>query len=663
MRSSVIKRMYGGFAIITALFVITITMMTQAMNTLHSKFERVSQSSLPLVSLSNQTSVELLSADKSFKDFLTTENKQRMENMRKNFTLSQQQFTETLEQLAASSKSYPSLSAPLGQLIDLQDSYFSEAQEAMNNYESMFSSQEQVQLSSRRFQKLNTELSVGLKELLADQSSMTVKVMGESYFSKLKDAEVITSDALASSDPEVVSQAVAKNRKTVAHLNYAFRGLVTQLPQLEELFGDSIKQFTQDVGLKGGVLDQYSQYLTARAALYDNIANQAEKIDSSMAVLEQFTTTATTNLNQSLLQAGEIYNQGVIKAVGIAVLVMVLAFMIGYHISSTVREPLKHILIALEGLTKGDMKQRIEIRYNNEFSAVSGHINSLADSLQDVLLKLNDASEKLAETAIDNEQTSAQAQIQLNSQREQATDVATAMTQMSHSVQEVAQNAQNTLNMVQQVETASDQGRHIMNSNISTINQLERRLNESVCAVTELQSMSSQIGSILDVIRNIAEQTNLLALNAAIEAARAGEQGRGFAVVADEVRVLASKTTQSTIEIESMISTLQSKSHSASQVIQSCVSDMEVSVEQALSANGAMEELQALIIEIRQMSTHISQAAVEQSTTSSNIARNLEEINSLTDKNYQAMVNIAQTNESLTQLAQQQNTLVHQFKL
>ncbi|MDW3155754.1 methyl-accepting chemotaxis protein, partial [Vibrio sp. 779(2023)] len=202
------------------------------------------------------------------------------------------------------------------------------------------------------------------------------------------------------------------------------------------------------------------------------------------------------------------------------------------------------------------MTQRIDIRFNNEFSRVSGHINTLADSLHDILVKLNEASENLASTATTNERTSSQAQSKLNAQREQTANVATAMTEMSHSVQEVAQSAQGSLEMVQRVESASEEGRNVMSSNISTINQLETRLHESVSAVSELQKMSGQIGSILDVIRNIAEQTNLLALNAAIEAARAGEQGRGFAVVADEVRVLASKTTQSTTEIESMISNL-----------------------------------------------------------------------------------------------------------
>lgn len=663
MQGSVIRRMYAGFALIIIMFVVTVATMMQGMSQIHSNFEGVSNTALPLVSLSNKTSVQLLSADKSFKDFLTTQNRERMTVTRNEFAQAKDDFSAVLNELAKASTSHPDLQERIEALMQLEARYFDEANEAMNNYQAMFSAQDQVQKSTREFQRLHSELSVGMKEYVDDQSSISVKVMAKSYFIKLKDAEVITSDALASSDMDFVEKAVLKNKKAVTHLNYAYRGLTTQLPALKKVFDESVEKFTQDIGQKGGVLDQHNEYLKARNALYDNIANLAAEVDNAMTILDSFNQTATQDLDNSLAEAGNVYQQGVYKAIGISLVVVLLAAGIGYHIAHSVRSPLKSILTTLESLTQGDMTPRIQITHQNEFSRLSGHINSLADNLHDILRQLNQASDDLTDTANQNQSTSQGAQSQLSTQREQTASVATAMTEMAHSVQEVAHSAQNSLEMVQQVESASESGRQIMSNNISTINQLETRLNDSVDAVSQLRRMSSQIGSILDVIRNIAEQTNLLALNAAIEAARAGEQGRGFAVVADEVRVLAQRTTESTSEIETMISNLQTSSSSASKVIESCMQDMEQSVEQASQANSAMEEIQALIIEISQMSTHISQAAAEQSETTTAIAQSIEDINLIADKSYQAMSEIAQTSSNLTQLANQQSHLVHRFKL
>lgn len=663
MKGSVIRRMYAGFTLIIIMFAVTTAIMMGGMNQIHSNFESVSTTALPLVSLSNKTSVQLLSADKSFKDFLTTQNQDRMNVMRSEFAKAKQDFADVLNQLQQASAMNPSLEERISQLKQMELRYFSEAEQAMNNYQAMFEAQAQVQKSTREFQKLHADLSTGMKDFVDGQNSISVKVMAKSYFIKLKDAELITSDALASSDVAFVDKAVTMNKKAVTHLNYAYRGLSTQLPELKKTFDDLVQKFSQDIGQKGGVLDQHNSYLLAKTALYENIANLAIEVDKAMTILDSFNDTATDGLNASLREAGEVYKQGVIKAIVIGIAVVLVATGIGYHIAQSVREPLNRILKTLEGLTKGDMTQRIEIRYNNEFSRLSGHINSLADNLHHILVQLNDASENLTNTANHNQTTSSKAQSQLSTQREQTASVATAMTEMAHSVQEVAQSAQSSLEMVQKVESASESGRKIMSDNITTINQLETRLNQSVDAVGELQKMSSQIGSILDVIRNIAEQTNLLALNAAIEAARAGEQGRGFAVVADEVRVLAKRTTDSTSEIESMISNLQSSSSSAGTVIESCMTDMELSVEQASTANSAMEEIQALILEISQMSTHITQAAAEQSETTGDIARSIEDINLIADGSYQAMSQIAQASANLTQLANQQNELVHRFTL
>ncbi len=663
MHGSVIRQMYAGFVLIIVMFAITISITINGMRSIHQNFEGVTSSVLPLVSLSNQTSVQLLSADKSFKDFLTTQDSTIMETRRDEFRKAQQSFQSVLEQLAAASRAYPSLNDQIYALRQLETRYFNEAYDAMDNYQAMFSAQETVQQSTRQFQRLHSSLSVGMRELVDQQTSVSIKMMANGYFMRLRSAELITSDALASSDPEFVETSLARNRKAVSQLNDAFRGLAAQLPELNRSFAESMQQFSRDVGHKGGVLDQHNEYLQARNALYENIANLAKDVDNAIVILDTFNQTANQDLNSALNDAGAIYNSGVLRALAIGLMVALIAAAIGYHIAHSVRQPLRSMLTTLESLTKGDMTRRITIHKKNEFARVSSHINSLADNLHDILKQLNTASDNLTNTANTNQSTSLHAQQKLDAQRGQTASVATAMTEMAHSVQEVANNAKQSLQMVQQVEEASQSGRKVMNDNITTINQLEARLTDSVNAVSELHRMSSQIGTILDVIRNIAEQTNLLALNAAIEAARAGEQGRGFAVVADEVRVLAQKTTHSTSEIETMISNLQSSSHTASKVIESCMTDMTQSVDKASSANSTMEEIQALIINISQMSTHISQAAVEQHETTNAIARSIEDITHIADESYQAMSEIAKTSSNLSHLAEQQGQLVHRFTL
>lgn len=664
MKGSVIRRMYAGFALIIFMFAATTLLTMRGMQKIHTDFDNVANAALPLVSQANLTSVTLLSTDKLFKDYLTTQSFERMDEISHQFNLAQEQYENALAELdQAASLNQSGLESSMALLNTQKDRYFAQAKEAMSNYRAMFEAQAQVQKSSRRFQRLHSELSAGMKEYIDEQSSISLKIMAKSYFIKLKDAEVITSDALASSDTELVAKAVAKNKKAVTHLNYAYRGLAAQLPEIKNAFDESVEQFSTDIGKKGGVLDQHNSYLVAKSALYSNVESLTSEVDQIMATLNTFSDAAQSELHDSLFDAAKVYDQGVIGSITVGSIAIILALGISYHIAQSVRKPLSRILATLEHLTNGDMTQRIDIRYNNEFSRVSEHINTLTDSLHDILVKISDASDDLTTTANTNQTTSSQAQIQLNQQRQQTANVATAMTEMSQSVQEVAQNAQDSQRMIESVESASESGRKVMLSNINTITQLESRLTQSVSTVSELQALSSQIGTILDVIRNIAEQTNLLALNAAIEAARAGEQGRGFSVVADEVRVLAQRTTDSTTEIETMITSLQSSSTSASKEIQSCMTDMTESVEQASSANHAMQEIQSLVTEFSRMSSQISQAAAEQSTTSSDIARNIEEINLIAEQNYQAMAQIARTSTNLTTMANQQGELVHKFKL
>ena len=297
------------------------------------------------------------------------------------------------------------------------------------------------------------------------------------------------------------------------------------------------------------------------------------------------------------------------------------------------------------------------------FGVSVSQINLLIHQMGDVLKQLSQASTQLNSAAHDNRHTTESVRADLEKQRQETASVAAAMTQMEASVREVAQAANQTLERVQDVEKASEMGRKVMAGNITTTHQLAGKLQQTGKVIGDVSAMSGQIGNILDVIRGIAEQTNLLALNAAIEAARAGEQGRGFAVVADEVRNLAGRTAQSTSEIQTMIENLQQGVARAVNVMQECSREMDSCVDQSSQANNAMEEVQGIVVLISDMSSQIASAAEQQQATSADIATNLNRISDISDLNYQGIERVAETSQQLDSLAEQQEGLVQRFRL
>ncbi len=290
------------------------------------------------------------------------------------------------------------------------------------------------------------------------------------------------------------------------------------------------------------------------------------------------------------------------------------------------------------------------------FDSLLKKIHQTLTEVVGIVNKLNNASNQLANSS---ETTSTH----IHNKRLETDMVATAMNEMAMTAQEVAQNAASTASGAEDANQQAQQGHGIVSNTVNGISVLASGVQIASESIDKVSSDSQEIGRVLDVIKGIAEQTNLLALNAAIEAARAGEQGRGFAVVADEVRSLASRTETSTQEIQQMIERLQQGSEHAVSLMQTSNQQADTSVEQASSAGDALQKITESVASINDMAAQIATAAEEQTSVNEEIKRNITNISTISDSTSVEADNTHNSSKELEELANNLNFLVSQFKV
>ena len=308
------------------------------------------------------------------------------------------------------------------------------------------------------------------------------------------------------------------------------------------------------------------------------------------------------------------------------------------------------------------LMQHIYTGRSDEIGQLMLTLKMVQSQLDAVVARLDFSSDTLSETANNTAQIAKKSNECIQSQQQSTQEIATAIAQMSTAVMGVARNAQETAQITRDADNETDKGRQTVTTTIDAINSLTQEITAAAAIINRLGADSQAISGVLDVIRNIAEQTNLLALNAAIEAARAGEQGRGFAVVADEVRSLAVRTQASIAEIEEMIGRVQTSTKAATQAIeQSCVKAQQSS-EQSATVSAFLNTITGSVNNINGMTLQIANAAEEQSAVSAEIKNNIDRISCQAENSAAIAVESGNVSQELTTLTVQLKKLVRQFQ-
>ena len=346
---------------------------------------------------------------------------------------------------------------------------------------------------------------------------------------------------------------------------------------------------------------------------------------------------------------------------GIALLMALLVMLIARSIA----RPLQQAVQAMGTIASGesDLTQRLDTHGKDEVTYLGEHFNRFNGKLQGVIGQLQGAAHALAQSAGQVGDNAGQAQLRSTQQSLQMDQVATAVNEVTYAVQDVAKNAEQAASEMRAAQAQVSHGQQANHGSLAQIDRLSLTIDEAVQVIRQLAGHSTKIGGVLEVIRSIAEQTNLLALNAAIEAARAGEQGRGFAVVADEVRLLAQRSAQSTAEIQTMIEHLQGQSEAAVKAIDTSSEASRQTVAQAREAGSSLDAISQVLNNLTALNASIASATLQQSHVVEEINRNVTDTAGLSLETAEAARQSSAAGLALGQLSEELEQLLRQFRV
>jgi methyl-accepting chemotaxis protein len=464
---------------------------------------------------------------------------------------------------------------------------------------------------------------------------------------------------LASGDDQFLSHLDARRREFIGHLD-----------RLQQLTIDNQAQQARIRRAR----QQFDAWLAADLQRSIDARRNAQDRDVALLLRAEATESMRGTLDeikaeeQRLLEVRNVEREQRERSATLTVLIgMALGTLIGaliaWNVIGVIGAAIAESVALARSVAKGDLTQTVRVTRKDEFGTLQEAMGSMVQQLKEMIAGISGASAKLAAAAEQVAASSRKTVERSKQQQDESTQAAAAMNQMTSTVQEIARSTQETSDVARESGAEAEQGKLVVGKTIDGIDRLAQEVRSAAEVIQKLHDDSGRISQVLDVIRGIAEQTNLLALNAAIEAARAGEHGRGFAVVADEVRSLATGTQKSIGDIEQMINGVQEGARRAVTVMEGSRGKVEDSVERAAKAGETLEKIVAAVARIQDMATHVASAVEEQTAVAESISRNVVSVKDIATETGREIREVGQAAGVLTDLARQLQGTVARFQV
>jgi len=671
MKLTVVMKTALGFALILLLMVgITVSALTNQ-TSVGGLFKTTTSEVVPRMQQAYRLVIALQNANKAVSQHAAVANEEDLQRYETDFANAEAEVNRIRTGLADSLSDSDPLAAPLAQANSTINEALRLSQQHLQTRRTVLSSQQaflaEFQNQGSSWLSFSDDMKIvdRVLEVLGQQTTSEARQIGADANYVLDRIDLVRTGVNGINGLTTASQVMAL-QEDLAHeldrLGSRMERLAESNAIIHRYLSSYVELLQTAVSGDSGTLTLYLTSLRAQELSRHQLSVLADTVNSGVRSLGLVTTALSEQSETLRQQVNSANDRAGIIVLGVLLVSLVIAVAIMLSLIRSIRRPLKTITDLLGAVSEGDLSQQMTVRSADEFGQIGRGINALIEHTRAIVSDIKTTSGEIASVSHQVSETTRSSSQKLQQQKDQSASIATAAAELTSSASDISDNSDTTLGRVQAVHDSAAQGQRNMSASQTEISQLVKDLSEASEGVNILQEESKSIGTILEVIQDIAEQTNLLALNAAIEAARAGEQGRGFAVVADEVRTLASRTQSSTEEIYQMIERLQKRANSAVELMNHNRERVDQVVNRTTEANQSLQEILAALNDITEMSQHIAEGTSAQRATADEVARSIEAIAELSDAIYTNASSNGVTSERLNKLVEQQTKAVSRFQ-